>query len=66
MNWRKNTLDQASDSRHACSRWHDTNFEHPRVPRRERKEAGSWWLLAVPILLATATVVLIVKGVLRG
>lgn len=65
MNWRRNTRDQFVESRHACSRWHDTNFDYPRVPRKERKEAGSWWLLAVPILIATATVVLIVKGLIR-
>lgn len=34
MSWRKNTRDQFVDSRHACSRWRNT--DHPRLNRVPR------------------------------
>ncbi len=64
MTWRKDTRAEAQDNRHFCSGWHDTMNEprHPRVPRRERKESGGAWLVALPFAVAIAVIALIVKG----
>lgn len=59
MSWRKNTRAEAGESRHFHSGW-DGNSHIPDADQAD--DSAGLWLLAVPILIAIATVILILRG----